>query len=202
LRVRRDPPLNVSTLTSVMSDPTDVQVADGGLDIVMKNDNPGSTAAWINLELSIPATINFFEINVSFTSAPAAQGLLTIYIDGQEFGRVDERHPDDVGALYEFNTPGDIAPGSHILSFRLDKFSPATSNVLIENIVKGVGKFGRPGDINEDGVVGVPDLLSVINAWGPCGPPTACLSDIAPAENGDGVVGVPDLLMVINNWGQ
>lgn len=59
-----------------------------------------------------------------------------------------------------------------------------------------------PADIapppNGDGLVGVPDLLAVINAWGICSPP--CTADIAP-PSGDGTVGVPDLLAVINAWG-
>lgn len=58
-------------------------------------------------------------------------------------------------------------------------------------------------DINNDGFVGVPDLLAVINAWGACGAP--CAADISPQEvcaGGDGTVGVPDLLLVINNWGR
>jgi hypothetical protein len=59
----------------------------------------------------------------------------------------------------------------------------------------------NPADLNHDGSVGVPDLLAVINAWGPCLPaPAACPADNAP-DGGDGVVGVPDLLAVINNWG-
>lgn len=54
--------------------------------------------------------------------------------------------------------------------------------------------IGPPGG---DGVVGVPDLLALINAWGPC---VGCPEDIAP-PGGDGVVGVPDLLALINGWG-
>lgn len=50
-------------------------------------------------------------------------------------------------------------------------------------------------DLTDDGIVGVPDLLDVINHWGPCAAP--CPSDIS----GDGVVGVPDLLAIINHWG-
>jgi hypothetical protein len=58
------------------------------------------------------------------------------------------------------------------------------------------------GDLTGDGVVGVPDLLAVINGWGPCPAlPTPCPADIAPPPDGDGTVGVPDLLLVINNWG-
>lgn len=55
------------------------------------------------------------------------------------------------------------------------------------------------GDITGDGVVGVPDLLTVINSWGVCAPP--CPADVAPPPSGDGTVGVPDLLFIINNWG-
>lgn len=55
-----------------------------------------------------------------------------------------------------------------------------------------------PGDINADGAVNVDDLLSVINAWGPCpSPPAACPADIVA----DGIVNADDLLVVINNWG-
>ena len=53
-----------------------------------------------------------------------------------------------------------------------------------------------PADINNDGVVGVDDLLLVIGGWGPCGP-FICPADI----NDDGMVGVDDLLAVIQDWG-
>lgn len=53
----------------------------------------------------------------------------------------------------------------------------------------------REGDVNGDGIVDVSDLLAVIGAWGPCGPP--CPADL----NGDGAVNVSDLLTVIGNWG-
>jgi hypothetical protein len=55
------------------------------------------------------------------------------------------------------------------------------------------------GDFDSSGGVGVPDLLAVINSWGPCGPP--CPADISPSGAPDGTVGVPDLLAIINAWG-
>ena len=55
------------------------------------------------------------------------------------------------------------------------------------------------GDVVEDGVVNVLDLLAVINGWGSC--PISCLEDIAPQPHGDGSVNVSDLLTVINEWG-
>ncbi len=51
-----------------------------------------------------------------------------------------------------------------------------------------------PGDVNDDGVVDVGDLLQVIADWGPCGQP--CLSD----TNGDGAIDVTDLIDVIGHW--
>ena len=49
-----------------------------------------------------------------------------------------------------------------------------------------------PADVNQDGVVGVEDLLLVIGAWG--------TDDAAADVNGDGVVGVQDVLDVISAW--
>lgn len=54
-------------------------------------------------------------------------------------------------------------------------------------------------DLNDDNTIGVPDLLGVINAWGPCSMP--CPPRCAADMNRDCIVGVPDLLAVINTWG-
>ena len=50
------------------------------------------------------------------------------------------------------------------------------------------------GDLDNDGEVGISDLLAVIEAWGPCG---GCNADL----NGDDVVNVTDLLSVVEAWG-
>jgi hypothetical protein len=51
-----------------------------------------------------------------------------------------------------------------------------------------------PGDVNDDGVVDVTDLLLVVHAFGEGGD--------APADvNADGVVSLADLLLVIGNFG-
>ena len=50
------------------------------------------------------------------------------------------------------------------------------------------------GDVNGDGAVNVPDLLTLLAAWGtdPGGPPDF---------DGDGLVAVPDLLLLLAAWG-
>ena len=50
------------------------------------------------------------------------------------------------------------------------------------------------GDLDNDGEVGISDLLAVIEAWGACG---GCNADL----NGDNVVNVTDLLSVVEAWG-
>ena len=52
-----------------------------------------------------------------------------------------------------------------------------------------------PGDVSNDGFVGVDDLLIVIADWSCSG--SLCAGDV----NGDLVVNVNDLLLVINYWG-
>lgn len=54
-------------------------------------------------------------------------------------------------------------------------------------------------DFNNDQNVSTPDLLTVINSWGPCPTtcPPGCLADLDNNCN----VGVADLLQVINTWG-
>lgn len=53
------------------------------------------------------------------------------------------------------------------------------------------------GDLNDDGVVNVFDLLILLAEWGECADPRDCPADL----NGDGVVNVHDLLILLANWG-
>ena len=50
-------------------------------------------------------------------------------------------------------------------------------------------------DVNEDGIVGVADLLAVIAAWG-----DSC-SDCPEDVNNDSSIDVSDILLIINSWG-
>ncbi len=49
-----------------------------------------------------------------------------------------------------------------------------------------------PGDLDEDGTVGITDLLILLGAWGGTNP-----GDL----DGDCTVGVQDLLVLLANWG-
>ena len=51
------------------------------------------------------------------------------------------------------------------------------------------------GDIDDDGDVGISDLLLILAQWGKC--PPKCLGD----ANRDGFVDIADLLIVLSLWG-
>jgi hypothetical protein len=71
-----------------------------------------------------------------------------------------------------------------------------STQYLPNSVVLALGVPPVPGDVTNDGVVNVADLVAVISAWGAC-PPGSCPADL----NGDGAVSVADLIIVISNWG-
>lgn len=68
----------------------------------------------------------------------------------------------------------------------------ASVGVLLSLIENGI-----PGDLDNDGQVGVSDLLILLGSWGPCENCEDCPADL----NVDCVVGVDDLLILLANWG-
>ena len=68
----------------------------------------------------------------------------------------------------------------------------ATVGLLLSPINQGI-----PGDLDNDGQVGVKDLLILLGSWGPCDNCDNCPADL----NSDCVVGVDDLLILLGNWG-
>jgi len=86
------------------------------------------------------------------------------------------------------------ADGGVVLAWQDDR---SDANDIYGQRVNGDGSLGLPssceGDIDNDGFVGVSDLLRIIDAWGAC----TCDEDL----NGNGLVGVSDLLLIIDAWG-
>ena len=73
------------------------------------------------------------------------------------------------------------------------KFSVLTTLFASSTLFAMPYGIGCATDIDNDGNVGVGDVLSVIDAWGTADENADC--------NGDGIVNVGDILMLINEWG-
>ncbi len=69
---------------------------------------------------------------------------------------------------------------------------PSPINILAMSMAPAI-----LGDLDGDGIVGVPDLLTLLAAWGPCVSCANCPADL----DGDCAVSVPDLLTLLANWG-
>jgi hypothetical protein len=105
---------------------------------------------------------------------------------GFEFGSAFQQYGISYGW---FIAVVDYAPGStNTVTVNLDLMR-VTFNIVNATL----------GDLNNDGIVSVPDLLALLAAWGPCAPPGggSCPADL----NLDGSVGVGDLLLLLANWG-
>jgi hypothetical protein len=91
--------------------------------------------------------------------------------------------------------------GTHPSPAGRDKVANMLMNFLL-NSPAAAPWFRVPviGDVNDDSLVNINDLLLIINHWGQCtNPPHApggCPSDLT----GNGVTNIDDLLAVINNW--
>jgi hypothetical protein len=88
-----------------------------------------------------------------------------------------------------------VWPRSGTLASRTEVFcGPFAAGQIITLIAGGPTS---PGDVDNDGIVGIEDFLAVLGAWGPCpDPPAACPADV----DGDCEVGIVDLLIVLANW--
>jgi len=73
--------------------------------------------------------------------------------------------------------------------WQVDAVSITAAGLECEDVIEPC-----PGDLNDDGVVNVSDLLILLGAWGDC---SGCDADL----NGDGVVNVSDLLILLGAWG-
>ncbi len=80
---------------------------------------------------------------------------------------------------------------------RFIEVSATGGRVYIDDFSVNPGFEPPRGDLNGDCVVGVPDLLALLAAWGPCAECMDCPADL----NDDCSVGVADLLILLANWG-
>ena len=148
-------------------------------------------------------TVTMPAADVSVTAAYAWVYELTVNSgtgDGQYFpAAVVDIQADPAPSGTEFaGWTGDVA-------YVADTESAATTVTMPSSAVEvtaGYASTAIPGDLNDDGWVGQPDLDIILDQWS-CGePPREPITDPRADANGDGWVGQPDLDIVLDHWGQ
>jgi hypothetical protein len=100
---------------------------------------------WLGMLVEITEPVNFLNFQAEFLSLPGAEGLLSVYWEGELVGVVDERFP--FGALYGgYSLPltATFDPGEYTLAFRLDPYTDVASEVRVDDIRTGFTPVPEP----------------------------------------------------------
>jgi len=81
--------------------------------------------------------VNAVQFQTCFTSTNASQGLLTVYWNTNEIGRLDEVVSSTNSQIVTARLPFATRSGVYTLSFRLDEFAGTTSRLVISNLSIG-----------------------------------------------------------------
>ncbi len=160
-RIRRDPPIDLLGTPSFPSNAVAVQIMPGIFTMTTQPPSaPFPAPAWVNFEVATPASVNFITFNMAITGDPGAAGLVTMYVNGTKCGVVDQPYTLPGSQPYSMPTPGDLVPGQHFVSFRLDPINAMASSITVQNVATGMGKFTPACYANCDESTGTPNLTA------------------------------------------
>ncbi len=147
--------------------------------------------------------------DVWYSYTAAADGQATFSTCGSAFDTVLSVHTGCPGTAANTIACGDDECGDGDSIFTLPVTAGETYIVRISGFLGAVGNYtltlegpgcandpNVPGDLDSDGLVGTPDLLLLLGAWGQCPPKGNCPADL----DADGVVATTDLLLLLGNW--
>jgi hypothetical protein len=114
--------------------------------------------AWLAVGLPVTNDINFVQFDAAFCDTNAAEGLLTVYLNTNQIGMVDERVVDSSVRTYRFALPSIVGSGLYTLSFRLDSFDNMSSSVMVTNVITGFLGVKEPAALGISLTNGMPVL--------------------------------------------
>lgn len=95
------------------------------------------SSAWVSMQINVTQPINTLLFDYSFLSQNT-EGLLSVFVDNQLVHMADQQFAEDGINSSKEVAIGDVQPGTHSLSFRLDPFADVQSVLEISNIQTGV----------------------------------------------------------------
>jgi hypothetical protein len=127
---RQDPVIDFGKMITAAS--TTGTTAVAGTVVTMKAGSP----TWLSTLVPAAQPVNILTLHANFTDA-GAEGLLAVYWDEQYLGQVDERFALPGNQEYSFVLPATVQPGTYSLAFRLDPYSAAQSDIVIDGVTMG-----------------------------------------------------------------
>ncbi|MBI4848584.1 MAG: DUF1566 domain-containing protein [Nitrospirae bacterium] len=113
--------------------------------LIMRTCSP----VWVIASQDIASLINTLTFDYQFTSI--AKGLLSVYFDGQLVNKVDGQNASD-GINHSDNVAlGDISPGKHTVSFRLDPSTQEQAVIELSNVQFSAMQVVFVSDADNDG---------------------------------------------------
>jgi len=168
-RVTMGTPINPATTNNFASDDDAVDFTASAFTITTEPaGTPAPTSAWVNFEITTTVPVNFLTFEMSISAEPGATGLTSVYVDGARSGRIDQALVLPGMRPYSFPTSGELAPGNHIVSFRLDPHNTAGTTITVRNLATGFGEFvpaGCAADFDQDGDFDSDDVVGFFAAW-------------------------------------
>ena len=117
---------------------------------------PVGAPAWISIPVDVTGTVSFVTFNAEFTSQPGANGLLTVYWNDVEIGRIEEQVALSGMQSYTFDVPSVFFDRNNSLGFRLDQFSGVQSSISVSNVATGFGGLPTAPKLKIETVTGIP----------------------------------------------
>ena len=94
---------------------------------------------WVTLRADVVEPLNSMQLAYQFSDG--SDGLLSVFLDDQLVYRSDQRFTDEGLSRSGIVPLGNIVPGRHSLSFRLDHFSNSNPTVTISEITFGIAQL-------------------------------------------------------------
>ena len=139
---------------------------------------------WMRMQFEVIEPINILSLDYEFLSS--SDGLLSVFFDNKVVSKIDERVAFE--GTNEANSIwlGEVEPGTHVLSFRLDSFTGGQSVVKITNVRTGVMKVITlvPGDLNGDGDIDSTDYSLFRSTLGKCSGDAGFIAEADYDEDG------------------
>jgi hypothetical protein len=115
------------------------------LDIHSAGDTEGgdTEAPWLTMAVTVTNPVNVILFECSLEGDGPTEGLLTVYWNSVEIGRVDQRGLRPGFQEYTFGLPGTVTNGVYTLGFRFDRYGPGSVEAVVRNLQLGyVGPKG------------------------------------------------------------